>query len=224
MRGLLGLLILLPAPLFAQEADTGSETGLSANVTLVSDYRFRGVSLSDRRPALQGGVEYSHQSGFFGGAWASSLSPSGDADVELDLYAGYSGTAAGITYTVTAFKYMYPGASGLSYVELQSKVEKEIGPATVEAEIAYTPQQDNSVDNLYTAVGASVEGPHAVTAFARVGRENGVYRRKWDWELGLRREFGPVSVSASYVATNHRAASLGKDGKPTLLLAAGMNF
>ena len=129
-----------------------------------------------------------------------------------------------VTYTVTALQYFYPGAPGLSYVELQSKVEKEIGPATVEAEVAYTPQQDNAADSLYTAVGASVEGPRQVTAFARVGRENGAYSRKWDWELGLRREFGPLSVSVSYVATNHRAASLGKDGKPTLLLAAGVEF
>jgi uncharacterized protein (TIGR02001 family) len=224
MRALLGLLIILPAPALAQEADSGSETGLSANLALVSDYRFRGVSLSDRRPALQGGVEYAHKSGFFVGAWASSLCSSCDADTELDLYAGYSGTGAGLTYTVTALKYFYPGASGLSYIELQSKVEKEIGPATVEAEVAYTPQQDNAADSLYTSLGASLEGPHDVSAFARVGRENGVYSRKWDWELGLSRDFGPLSVSASYVATNHRAASLGKDGKPTLLLVAGMEF
>jgi len=182
------------------------------------------VSLSDRRPALQGGVEYAHNSGFFAGAWASSLCRSCDADVELDVYAGYSGTAAGLTYTVTALKYFYPGTRGLSYVELQSKVEKEIGPATLEVEAAYTPQQDNAVDSLYTAAGASIEGPREVTAFARVGRENGAYSRKWDWELGLRREFGPLTVSASYVATNRRAARLGTDGKPTLLLAAGMEF
>ena len=208
VRRLTGLLILLPAPALAQETAVASETGLSANLSLVSDYRFRGVSLSDRRPALQGGVEYSHKSGFFAGTWASSLGPSSDADLELDLYAGYSGNAAGLTYTVTALKYFYPGARGLSYVELQSKVEKEIGPATVEAEVAYTPPQDNAADSLDTSLGASFEGPREVTVFGRVGRENGAYSRKWDWELGLRRDFGPLSLSASYVATNHRAASI----------------
>src|SRR3546814_3220400 len=51
---------------------------ISANVSLTSDYRFRGISLSDKGPAIQGGVDIGHDSGFFGGGWASSI-----ADTEI---------------------------------------------------------------------------------------------------------------------------------------------
>lgn len=213
------------APAAAQETVKPSvEKPLSATIEIVSDYRFRGVSLSDRKPALQAEVEYTHSSGLFAGTWGSTLAGSGGPNAEIDLYAGYSGTEAGLTYTVTALKYLYPGSSDLTYVELQSEVEAEIGLATVKVDVAYTPQQKNAVDSIYSAAEASFEGPHGITVLARGGRENGAYRHKWDWELGLRRAFGPLAVRASYVGANHRASNLGKVGKPTLLVAAGLIF
>jgi uncharacterized protein (TIGR02001 family) len=207
----------------AQEAQE-EEAGFSGSAELVSDYRFRGVSLSNRKPALQAGVEYAHSSGFFGGTWGSNIAEVDTANVELDLYAGYAGTAAGMTYTVTALKYLYPGASGLSYIELQSRVEAPLGPLNVAFEFAYTPDQENVVDNLYTAAGVSYGGPHALNLSAKLGRENGAYDRKWDWEVGISREFGPLSLRATFVGTNHRAARLGDQGSPTIMVGAGLNI
>ena len=207
------------APAAAQAASEGTDNGLSASIELVSDYRFRGVSLSDRRPAIQAGAEYAHSSGLFAGVWGSS-----GVDAEVDAYVGYSGRAAGLSYTVTAARYMYPGTSGLAYLELQSEIEAPLGPVTALFEVAYTPEQKNAVANLYTATGASYEGPHGITFVAKIGRENGAYRRKWDWEVAASRTFGPVALRAAYVATNHRAAMLGKEGKPTLLVGAGVEF
>lgn len=46
----------------------------SANVTVTSDYAYRGISQTDERPAIQGGFDFRHDSGFYAGTWASSIS------------------------------------------------------------------------------------------------------------------------------------------------------
>jgi uncharacterized protein (TIGR02001 family) len=96
-----------------------SQAQFSSTWTAVSDYDFRGFSQSATGPALQGSADYAFgESGFSVGAWASNVDFNdpdegwvSDADIELDLYAGYTGTVndtfswnAGFVY------YMYPGA------------------------------------------------------------------------------------------------------------------
>ena len=87
--------VLAATPAFAQdEAAAPGAITVSGSVTLVSDYRFRGVSLSGGDPAIQGGIDLAHESGFYVGTWASSIDDGGTdllGDVELDVYAGWSG-------------------------------------------------------------------------------------------------------------------------------------
>lgn len=91
-----------------------AETSVMANVNVVSEYRFRGIDQTWGGPALQGGVDWSHTSGAYAGAWASNVErrsyPGGD--VELDLYAGYNGKISeDWGYTLGAYAYVYPGAN-----------------------------------------------------------------------------------------------------------------
>ena len=81
---------LVAAPAFAQDQ---SDISVSANVAMVTDYRFRGVSYSGGDFAIQGGFDVAHSSGFYIGTWASSLDDetTGYGDTELDVYGGYSG-------------------------------------------------------------------------------------------------------------------------------------
>ena len=90
---------------------------VSGSVAVVSDYLFRGVTQTSEKPALQGGVTWTHDSGFYAGGWGSSISWLSDADpdvssqVELDMFAGYTvkfgqsefGYDVGLNY------YGYPG-------------------------------------------------------------------------------------------------------------------
>ena len=63
---------------------------LSAEVGLVSEFRYRGYSLSDGNPAVQGSLTLEHDSGAYGSIWSSTIEESGfDADVEIDLTGGY---------------------------------------------------------------------------------------------------------------------------------------
>ena len=97
----------------------------SANVALTSDYVFRGITQTDEGIAIQGGFDANHASGFYFGTWGSNvkflenntIAPEDRADVEIDLYVGFSGGLDnGLSYDVKAGQYMYPGAdSNLNY-------------------------------------------------------------------------------------------------------------
>lgn len=86
----------------------------TANVNLVSQYRFRGIDQTWGRPAVQGGADLSFANGFYAGTWASNVSgnsyPGGN--LELDYYAGYNGKIGeDLGYTVGGYSYWYPGAN-----------------------------------------------------------------------------------------------------------------
>jgi uncharacterized protein (TIGR02001 family) len=87
---------------------------VTGNFTLVSDYRFRGISQSWGLPAVQGGIDYTHASGFYLGNWNSSISSNSynnGASLEMDLYGGYRfEPAKDWTVDVGVLRYQYPGA------------------------------------------------------------------------------------------------------------------
>ena len=198
-------------PVQAEEAGEAAGTAwdISANAGVTSDYRFRGISLSEKNPAIQGGVDVGHESGLFAGIWASSISRYGGSHAEVDLYAGYGGSSAGIDYSVTALAYVYPGGHGVDYVELMGNLGTAIGPATVGVDLGWVPKQDNfGGDNFYLAAKAEVPiGDTGVSLFGHFGRENGdVYDRKLDWEAGVSYSTGALTASLSYVDSNYSGA------------------
>lgn len=219
----------LLAALLAAPAPVGAETGvdLSANIGLVTDYRFRGLSLSNRGPALQGGVDLEAGMGLFAGTWASTIADYEGAKVELDLYGGYAGSAAGFDYRLSANAYFYPGGRHVDYMEFRAEAERRFGPVTVGAEAAFVPAQRNTgTANHYVGASASVDlpGVAGLTASVRGGREQGFYDGKWDWELGLAWTRGPVTASIAYVDSNYGGAAeegrLGRGGVVASLLAS----
>jgi hypothetical protein len=132
-------------PAFAQEEASGPIT-VSGSVGLVSDYRFRGVSQSDRNMAIQGGFTISHESGPYIGTWGSNLSgwgTFGGANMELDIIAGYKTTVGGATVDVGATWYMYPkGFDNTDFIEAYAKVSGTAGPVALTAGVAFAPKQE----------------------------------------------------------------------------------
>jgi uncharacterized protein (TIGR02001 family) len=96
---------------FAQTKAPEPDYTLSYNVGVVSDYRYRGISQSRLKPALQGGVDYARKSGLYVGTWASTIKwikdAGGDAPVELDLYGGYKFDLRGFGLDVGVLRYQY---------------------------------------------------------------------------------------------------------------------
>jgi uncharacterized protein (TIGR02001 family) len=87
----MGIPSIAPA---AQAADASGP--FSGGVSLTSDYRFRGYSLSDEEPALQGGLTLNLPQGVYLGVWGSSIADYAGADIEFDLMAGVAFSASAI--------------------------------------------------------------------------------------------------------------------------------
>lgn len=100
------------APAMAEDAAPASPWAF--NLGIVSDYLFRGVSQTHGDPAVQGGVDYTDPSGFYIGAWGSTITwvkdGLGSGTTEVDIYGGYRGNlATDWTYDVGYITYNYPG-------------------------------------------------------------------------------------------------------------------
>jgi uncharacterized protein (TIGR02001 family) len=117
--------IAFSAALFAAAAVPayGDYHGISGNVTLTTDYRFRGIAQGDRSPAIQGGFDVAAERGFYAGTWASNVNFT-EAAIELNYYAGYTTAVkdhveidAGVIY----YNYLHGPARELDYVELYTR-------------------------------------------------------------------------------------------------------
>jgi uncharacterized protein (TIGR02001 family) len=93
-------------------AQAPAPSPVAGNVSLVSDYRFRGLTQTFEEPALQGGFDYAHSSGFYLGNWNSSISDTfyAGSPLEMDFYAGYKPTFGDITADLGILYYYYPGS------------------------------------------------------------------------------------------------------------------
>ena len=182
----------IPLAAQAQDEAAPSAVTVSGSATLASDYRFRGVSQSDKSMAVQGGLTIAHESGLYVGTWASNLSgwgTFGGANMELDLIGGYKaklGDHAALDVGLTW--YMYPGgADDTDFAEPYVKLSGTAGPATLTAGVAYAPKQyalanvskapnsrGQKQDNLYLwGDGALAIAGTPLTAKAHLGHSKG---------------------------------------------------
>lgn len=113
----LALASAFAANAFAEEAAPAAPAGphtLTGNIGLFSSYRFRGIDQTFGKPALQGGFDYSHESGFYAGNWNSNVSSGAgypEGNLEMDFYGGYKTTFGDFGLDVGGLYYYYPGSS-----------------------------------------------------------------------------------------------------------------
>ncbi|SFP21579.1 TorF family putative porin [Qipengyuania nanhaisediminis] len=207
----------LSSPALAQDdADTDGVT-VSANVSLVTDYRFRGVSLSGGDPAIQGGLDVAHDSGFYAGVWASSIDGGPSyGEMEFDIYGGWSGQLSeGVSVDVGLLYYLYPSEElGLDtdYWEPYASIGFNLGPAEATVGAAYAWEQDSlgGDDNLYVYTDLSTGLPGTpLTVTGHLGYTDGVLAPPLlagdtddsglDWSIGASYAAGPLEVGISYI-------------------------
>jgi uncharacterized protein (TIGR02001 family) len=192
------------------------DLSVTGSIALVSDYRFRGASLSNREPALQGGIEVERQ-GWATGAWASTSKNSDGPGTEIDFYASRKGMLGGFSYSVTAYAYVFEGQP--VYFEGQATVERDFGPARFGLEIAYAPPQHSVRENIYLGASVAVPVGRGVQLFARGGAERSYFfGDKLDWEAGARWSRGPVTLAVSLVGVEGDLISPG-DRSPAPLFS-----
>jgi len=211
---------LAATPALAQEGE--SEFTVSGNVALTSDYRFRGVSLSNGDMAIQGGIDLTHSTGLYFGTWASSIEDSPTyGEMELDLYIGWSGDiTSGLTLDTGLLYYAYPskdsGGGASDYFEPYISLSTQLGPvaATVGAAYAWKQKSLGKDDNLYTYTDLEAGIPDTpITLNGHLGYTKGALAPRllaggtkdtgFDWSIGASiTALGGLNFGVSYIGTS----------------------
>lgn len=190
MRNFIASVMALGAvtvPMAAQAEETGS---ISGGIALTSNYVFRGFTQSDEGAAVQANIDYTN-GGFYAGAWASTIDFGDDAELELDLYTGFTTSAAGVDYDFGVVAYLYPGSdsdSDYNFIEAYAKASKEFeGGFTLGGQFYITPENFASTGlGTYTEANASF----AISEMISLGGALGYQTIEDDenyttWNLGL---------------------------------------
>jgi uncharacterized protein (TIGR02001 family) len=199
----------LPSVSYAEDSP------LSFNVGVVTDYRYRGISQSRLKPALQGGVDFAAPGGFYVGAWGSTIKWvkdfGGDSDVEIDLYGGWKGEVAkDLTLDVGVLTYQYPSNKlnpSANTTELYGALT--YGPATLKYSQAVTNTFGNldSKNSYYLDLSAGFDVGSGVTVTPHVGYQKikGPFSDAatyTDYSLTASKDFSGFVVSAALVGTD----------------------
>lgn len=202
-----------------------SSFSLSANAAIVTDYRFRGLSLSGKDTAFQGGFDASHSSGFYVGTWGSSINQYNGSELELDLYGGYATTIGKLSTNIGFLAYTYPGATdNTDYYEVYGSVGGSLDALswTLGANYAFDQDGTGNQDNIYLYLSTSTtigETPWSVSG--NIAYEDGAFgNEKWDWLLGLNYSFQQFSLSVNYIDTANSGSSSGDAGVIGMLSAS----
>lgn len=227
----LGALLLAAAtPAFADDTAPPPAVTINGTATLISDYRFRGISQTDLEPAIQGSITLTHKSGFYLSVWSSSTSgyvtQSGNGSQEIDLIAGYKKTAGGTTFDIGALYYVYPRThiagdrSSADFIEPYADIAHTFGPLTAKVTVNYAPKQKALAldqgqsgllkhnDNVYLAGDLSLAIPK--TPLGITGHLGHTWGPSWlsigkeytDWNVGATYTWKALSVGVSYVDTD----------------------
>ena len=131
---------------------------VTGNASVTSDYIFRGLSQTNSQAAVQGGIDFSDESGFYVGTWVSNtdFDGSGSSGAELDLYAGFSGEAGDIGYDIGLISYQYPKLS-------DSLEEVYIGLTYKTAGVTYYYDWDNEASYIDGSLGFDINDTVSTT-------------------------------------------------------------
>ena len=211
----------------AEEAAPAEHT-FTANVTLASEYIYRGIGQTNRKPALQGGFDYSHASGLYAGVWGSNVSWLSDAatnissSVEIDLYGGYKNTFAGgdWNYDVGVLRYNYPGTYPSGYTKADTtELYGAIGWKWLTLKYSHVVSShifgftgSNGTDNTrgsgYLELNAAYDLGDGWGVLGHVGHQkikNNDDASYTDYKVGVTKDVGFGTVGLSYWTTNAKA-------------------
>jgi len=212
-------LVTSVAPGFAADAPASPHT-FTANVGIYSQYIYRGITQTARKPAVQGGFDYAHASGLYAGVWASNInwfddygsknsSYTSSASIEMDFYAGYKGSVGDVGYDVGVLQYYYPGTYGTLPAGTVKPDTTEVYGALsykwVTGKLSYVVSDglfgvDNADGSYYGDLGANIPLADTWTLNAHVGYQkydgsnagvsNSSLYTYTDWKLGITKDMG----------------------------------
>ena len=210
---------LLASSTLAFSGDAAPPSPITGSLALTSDYVFRGISQTQEKPAIQGGLTYTHESGFHAGFWGSNINfkskdnPAAyndNASLELDIGAGYGGKISdALTWDVSAAYYTYPGSnvSGTfkyGFWEVLPTLIYDFGAAKVTGQLAYSPDFFGGAKRgTYLMVALDVPLPSDFALNAHIGEQ----WLKADNNSGLLQDF--INSATPYIPKNYTEWKLG---------------
>lgn len=219
----------------------------SFNAAVVSDYRYRGISQTRLRPALQGGFDYTNTpAGVYVGTWLSTIQwtkdAGGNGSIEWDLYAGKRGSIGNeLAYDAGVLSYVYahnglrhvPGMADANTTEVYGQLG--YGPAYLKYSHAVTNLFGfvDSKNSGYLDLGANFDLAEGLSANLHAGRQKvrGNDAASYtDWKLGVTKDFGLATLALAWVATNASSTAYASPangkflGKKALMLSASKTF
>ena len=205
--------LALAGGLFA--AATAAQAEFSANVALSTDYVWRGVSQTNEDPAISGGFDYNHDSGFYAGVWGSNVEFHSDAHIELDLYGGWAhdfGNGFGLDLGVIG--YNYPSEDDLNFQELYVGGSYKF----VSAKYSYDPDNKNG----YLEAAVDFEVGQGVNLGAHVGHYDFDQGDDYtDYKLAVSKELGGFGFELAYTDTDIDNSDIA-DGRLVLSVSKSM--
>ena len=220
------LAALTAAPAFAQSTAAAPESpwAFSANLGLFSDYRFRGISQTDKKPALQGGFDLGHSSGLYAGNWNSNVDSAfyNGANLEMDFYGGWKKSfAGGFGIDLGAISYYYPGtgAGGTTKIDnTELYIGASWGPLSAKYNYAVSDffSAPDSKGSSYLDLGFAYDlgkgfgfvahyGYQTLKGDARIAEIGGTPPGPdniSDWKLGVTYTIDGWAIALAYVDTN----------------------
>jgi uncharacterized protein (TIGR02001 family) len=215
---------------FAQAKAPEPDYTVSFNAGATTDYRYRGISQSRLQPALQGGADFNHKSGFYLGTWASTIKwvkdGGGKSNVEIDVYGGYkTEISKDLTLDVGVLTYVYP-SNNLNPSADTTEVYGALTFGPVTAKYSHSTTNlfgfANSSGSGYLDLSASFDMGNGWTVAPHLGRQtvknNGAFSYT-DYSVTLSKDLGGgVTASAAVIGTDSKAyvspalKNLGKSG------------
>jgi uncharacterized protein (TIGR02001 family) len=225
-------------PAFAEDAPAAPTAPPSAftvtgGATVITDYRFRGLSQTDKTGAIQGTLGVSHSSGLYVGTWGSSIHDyvSAGSNQEIDLYGGYKHSWGGWAFDMGLLYYYYPGhAKGATtdFFEPYLNASHSFGPLGVKVGMNYAWKQHAlrcdydarcgahvREDNLYTYGELSAAIPKTgITLTGHVGETwgrsyltNGL-KDYTDWSVNASYTWKQLTFGVSYIGTDFKKGEI----------------
>ncbi len=228
------------APLAQAEEKTPDDV-VSFNASLVSDYRYRGLSQTRLKPALQGGADYTNNpTGLYLGTWLSTIKWTGDlggdGSIEWDIYGGKRGELVkDVSYDVGGLYYFYP-SNGLNPSANTFEVYGQLGfgPAYIKYSHSTTNLfgTANSKNSGYVDVGANIELDPGLVLNLHIGHQgvkNNSAFAYTDYKIGVTKDFGMFTGSLAVINADTKAyTSPAPDsknlGKTALVLNVSKTF
>ena len=242
------LLAVLAQNVLAQEAAEAPkpDNEVSFNLGATTDYRYRGISQSNLKPALQGGADYTNNpTGLYAGTWLSTIKwitdVGGKGDVEWDVYAGKRGEIVpDLSYDVGVLSYIYAnnklgditGFVDANTTELYGQLTYKLANINYSQSVTNLFGVPNSKNSGYVDLWTSIPLTDKLALGLHAGHQsiqNNSQLSYTDWKVGLSQDFFDVSFTLGVVGTNaSKTLYVTPDGKFTgktsLVLSASKTF